>query len=98
MPDTDWTAMLEEEVNLSLLKSEVARLSIDFYAHARKVDEYILKIMEFMSEEVGARKEREKNLSERTASLEMTWTKVMAMAAMIGAFTSLPSIIHLIHP
>ncbi len=90
--------MPDEEVNLSVLKTEVARLSIDFYAHARKVDDYILKIMKFMSQEIGARKERDKNMSERTASLEMTWTKVMAMAAMIGAATSLPTIIHLIHP
>jgi hypothetical protein len=90
--------MLEDEVNVDVLKSEVARLSIDFYAHAKKVDEYILKIMEFMSEELGARKEREKNISDRAASIEMTWTKVMAMAAMIGAVTSIPTIIHLIHP
>lgn len=90
--------MSEEEVNLSVLKSEVARLSIDFYAHAKKVDEYILKIMEFMSQELGARKEREKAISERAASVEMTWTKVMALAAMVGAITSLPTIIRIIHP
>jgi hypothetical protein len=85
--------MSEEEVYLSVLKSEVARLSIDFYAHAKKVDDYILRIMEFMSEEMGARKEREKTISERAASIEMTWTKVMALAAMVGAITSLPTII-----
>ena len=90
--------MSEEEVNLSVLKSEVARLSIDFYAHAKKVDEYILKIMEFMSQELGARKEREKAISERAAYVEMTWTKVMALAAMVGAITSLPTIIRIIHP
>ncbi len=89
--------MSEEEVNLSVLKSEVARLSIDFYAHAKKVDDYILRIMEFMSEEMGARKEREKAISERAASIEMTWTKVMALAAMFGAITSLPTIIRIIH-
>jgi hypothetical protein len=81
-----------------VLKSEVARLSVDFYAHARKVDDYILRIMEFMSEEMGARKEREKTSSERAASIEMTWTKVMALAAMVGAITSLPTIIRIIHP
>jgi hypothetical protein len=90
--------MSEEEVKLSVLKSEVARLSVDFYAHARKVDDYILRIMEFMSEEMGARKEREKTSSERAASIEMTWTKVMALAAMVGAITSLPTIIRIIHP
>jgi hypothetical protein len=90
--------MPEEEVSLSVLKSEVARLSIDFYAHAKKVDDYILKIMEFISEEIGARKEREKAISDRAASIEMTWTKVMAMAAMIGAATTLPTIFHFIHP
>jgi hypothetical protein len=94
----DWITMPEEEVSLSVLKSEVARLSIDFYAHARKVDEYILRIMEFMSEEIGARKEREKAISERTAAVEVTWTKVMALAALIGAVTSFPAIIRLIHP
>jgi hypothetical protein len=88
----------EEEVSLSVLKSEVTRLSVDFYAHAKRVDAYILKIMEFISEEIGARKEREKTISERAASIEMTWTKVMAMAAMIGAATSLPAILHFIHP
>jgi hypothetical protein len=90
--------MSEEEVKLSVLKSEVARLSVDFYAHARKVDDYILRIMEFMSEEMGARKEREKTSSERAASIEMTWTKVMALAAMVGAITSLPTFIRIIHP
>jgi hypothetical protein len=90
--------MSDEEVNLSVLKSEVARLSVDFYAHAKKVDDYILRIMEFMSEEMGARKEREKSISERAASIEMTWTKVMALAAMVGAITSLPTIIRIIHP
>jgi hypothetical protein len=89
--------MSEEEVYLSVLKSEVARLSIDFYAHAKKVDDYILRIMEFMSEEMGARKEREKTISERAASIEMTWTKVMALAAMVGAITSLPTIIRILH-
>jgi hypothetical protein len=88
--------MLDEEVNLTVLKSEVARLSVDFYAHAKKVDEYILKIMEFMSEEMGARKEREKKISERAASIEMTWTKVMALAAILSAITSLPTIIRII--
>jgi hypothetical protein len=80
-----------------VLKSEVARLSVDFYAHAKKVDDYILRIMEFMSEEMGARKEREKTISERAASIEMTWTKVMALAAMVGAITSLPTIIRILH-
>jgi hypothetical protein len=53
--------------------------------------------MEFMSEEMGARKEREKTISERAASIEMTWTKVMALAAMVGAITSLPTIIRILH-
>ncbi len=89
--------MSEDGVNLSVLKSEVARLSIEFYAHAKKVDDYILKIMEFMSEEMGARKEREKAISERAASIEMTWTKVMALAAMVGAITSLPTIFRVLY-
>ncbi len=90
--------MPDEEVNLSVLKAEVARLSIDFYAHAKKIDAYIAKIMEYMSEEIGARKEREKALSEQATSIDMTWTKIMALAALIGAVTSLPAVFHLIHP
>ena len=57
-------------------------------------------VLAFISEENGARKERDKTQMQRdrdTAAFrtqsnfqaEMTWTKVMAMAGMIGAITGL---------
>jgi hypothetical protein len=84
----------DDSGSLPALRMQVSILQRDFYAHAKEVNESLKRIFDFISEEVGARRERENNIAMANERSELTWTKLMAIAGIIGAFEVVPEIIH----
>jgi hypothetical protein len=83
-----------ESVSLPALRMQVSLLQRDFYRHSEVVNESLKKIFDFISEEVGARRERENSFAVVSQKSELTWTKTMAIAGLVGAFQVAPSIFH----
>jgi hypothetical protein len=84
----------DEAVSLPALRMQVTILQRDFYRHSEAVNESLKRIFDFISEEIGARRERDTNASAVNQRAELTWTKLMAIAGIIGAFQIAPSIFH----
>lgn len=84
----------DDAVSLPALRMQVSILQRDFYKHSESVNQNLKRIFDFISEEIGARRERENNLTMVNQKSELTWTKMMAIAGIIGAFQCAPSIFH----
>ena len=84
----------DEAVSLPALRMQVTILQRDFYAHAKEVNDSLKRIFDFIAEEIGARRERENSLAVVNQRSELTWTKVMAIAGIIGAFQIAPNLFH----
>jgi hypothetical protein len=78
--------------SLPALRMQVSILQRDFYKHSEAVNESLKRIFDFIAEEIGARRERENNVAVVNQRSELTWTKLMAVAGIIGAFQVAPTI------
>ncbi len=76
------------------LRLQVSLLQRDFYKHADEVNKSLQRIFDFISAEVGARREREQNIIFADRRIDLTWTKVMGFATVLGAFQVGPAILH----
>lgn len=81
--------------SLPALRMQVSILQRDFYKHSEAVNESLKRIFDFIAEEIGARRERENNLALVNTKSELTWTKLMAIAGIVGAFQIAPTIFHI---
>lgn len=84
----------DDVVSLPALRMQVSILQRDFYKHSEAVNESLKRIFDFIAEEIGARREREANIAVVNQRAELTWTKLMAVGGVIGAFQVAPSIYH----
>lgn len=87
-------AIEDDRESLPALRMQVSILQRDFYKHSEAVNESLKRIFDFIAEEIGARRERESNLALLNQRSELTWTKLMAVAGLIGAFQVAPNIFH----
>ncbi len=78
------------------LRLQVSILQRDFYKHADEVNKSLQRIFDFISGEAGARREREQGMAMIARNADLTWTKVMAVAAVLGAFQVAPTILHIL--
>ena len=76
--------------DMRALREQVLQLQKDFYEHSKDVNKSLKQIFDFISQEIGARRERESNLGLVNRRAELTWTKLMAIAGIIGAFQTAP--------
>lgn len=83
----------EDAGSLPALRMQVSILQRDFYKHSEAVNESLKRIFDFISAELGARRERESSLAMANKRAELTWTKLMAVAAMTGAIQVAPMIV-----
>ena len=84
----------DEAASLPALRMQVSILQRDFYKHSEAVNESLMRIFDFISAESGARRERENNMAMASRRSELTWTKLMAIAGVIGAIEVAPTIFH----
>ena len=87
-------AIEDEAGSLPALRMQVSILQRDFYKHSEAVNENLKRIFDFISEEIGARRERENSIAVMNQRAELTWTKLMAIAGIIGAAQIAPDIFH----
>jgi hypothetical protein len=80
--------------SLPALRMQVSILQRDFYKHSEAVNESLKRIFDFISVEIGARRERDNNIALVNKRSELTWTKLMAIAGIIGAFQVAPTLFH----
>ncbi len=82
----------EDGGSLPAIRMQVSILQRDFYKHSEAVNASLKRIFDFISEEIGARRERENNIDLANRRAELTWTKLMAIAGIVGAFQIAPTI------
>jgi hypothetical protein len=87
-----------DDEKVSTLKVQVAQLRSDFYEHAKETNTSLRKIFEFISEYLGAQKERDKNADTRNQAAELSATKIMAAAAVAGVIAAtVQQVFHSLH-
>jgi hypothetical protein len=87
-----------EAEKMSTLKVQVEQLRREFYEHAKETNASLRKIFEFISEYLGAQKERDKIVDSRDRSANLSATKVMAAAAVAGVMAAaMQQVFHSIH-
>ncbi len=86
----------DDAASLPALRMQVSILQRDFYKHSEAVNESLKRIFDFISEEIGARRERDNSIAAANQRVELTWTKLMAISGIIGTVQIAPTIFHVL--